>query len=88
MGIPNKYHYIRGIWGLLLRVPSQGYHHSPYDTLQGTIPCPFPSFGSFEDDDFPAGTLFGWICLLVPSKGNGVYQNDHGIEFQNFIDKN
>ena len=25
-------HYIRCIWGWLLRVPSQGYHHFPYDS--------------------------------------------------------
>ena len=28
-------HYIRCIWGWLLRVPSQGYHHFPYDWWKG-----------------------------------------------------
>ena len=46
MGIyPINTHYIRCIWGWLLRVPSQGYHHFPYewgvnnnphDKIQGT----------------------------------------------------
>ncbi len=29
---PINTHYIRGIWVSSLRVPSQGYHHFPYDT--------------------------------------------------------
>ena len=28
---PINTHYIRCIWGWLLRVPSQGYHHFPYE---------------------------------------------------------
>ena len=28
---PTNTHYIRCIWGWLLRVPSQGYHHFPYE---------------------------------------------------------
>ena len=30
---PINTHYIRCIWGWLLRVPSQGYHHFPYDSM-------------------------------------------------------
>ena len=29
---PRNTHYIRCIWGRLLRVPSQGYQHFPYET--------------------------------------------------------
>ena len=38
---PNKYPlFFRCIWGWLWRVPSQGYHHFPYDSSQKYIQIP------------------------------------------------
>ena len=39
---PINTHYIRCIWGRLLRVPSQGYQHFPYDRVSAQFSTSLP----------------------------------------------